>query len=150
MSIRNWLNTKWESILSGIKFYEEYPLATFNKLSLPILAEIGKLEGFELKDSKPYSVLSGDNLYHYVQTVKKRCSPSTHIMVTWRLQDDGHDPYMVVSIIKCIRFDTSKSGAGIGTIAIEGIYPSGIPDLVNYIKQVEDHSEEFQRIKILE
>lgn len=61
-----------------------------------------------------------------------------HVGVTWMLQDDGGDPYVVFEIRKVRSTTFTKTNNGIKTAGIEYCYPHMIPKLGELIKEVEN------------
>lgn len=144
MNFSLWLRRAISRLIGKLQVYETYPLETFNALSVPIIAELQKVPRMEI--DKVYSCVGDGNEFYYVQNARKRLGGHVHLVVSWRLQDDGWTPYPVISVSKYIRFNPDMR-EGVGVISLDSIYPMGIPNLVKIIEQIENHSEELYRIQ---
>lgn len=144
MNLSLWLRRVVSRLIGKLQLYETYPLETFKTLSEPIIKELQKVPRMEI--DRVYSCIGDGNEFYYTQSARKRLGGHVHLVVSWRLQDDGWTPYPVVSVSKYIRFNTDIR-EGVGVISLDSIYPMGIPNLVKIIEQIENHTEELYHVQ---
>jgi hypothetical protein len=126
----------------NLRWFPEYTLETFHNTVKPAVDVLLTVDGLVLQS--PVKVGEGFE-YSYSQTGLKRLTKNVHIFVTIRIQDDGWEPYPVVSLGKCVHFHKDLR-MGIGMISIEHIYPMQIPLLPKLIEEVADYTLEFRPV----
>ena len=119
-------------LFGPLELYCEHSLETFNELSTPIINQLRIFPGVRI--GSPGKVSGSDGEYWYSQTSFIFLSDKKHISVSWKLQDDGGEPYPVIHISYVL--DRTVRNSGIEVFAVYGIYPNQIPQLIEILTKL--------------